>query len=577
MKKHTLGWSLICALVMLGVWVFWEGGPARAQLGGSEKLVPVLWNNGKVFFLQGSQYARYDIASDQADDVDGNGASYPRPIQGSWTGLFTDNIDAGVLWPAPPPHGGPPKTVAYFFKGDQFMRYDVAADQVDADDGAGRPYPQPITLKWPGIWTDRVDAILVWPVPKNGRTVAYFFRDDQYIRFDVANHRADAGYPKPITDNWPNFKFPDGIDGAVAWPNTIEGKSVVYFFKGDQYARYDVGADRADDQSEGGLGYPAPVAGSWPGLLVATSPGGADALAAYAQQCDATIGVTVPDFNVDSPLGTTVPTDHLTPSNATYPDGACDRPNVLNGKCDHGSRFRVLVNTADAYVVAHARKMGLPQGQYGDVAVIQYNKTNGATCFYQGALEDFNLSHNSDVKAPSKGVGNPVFWMTPSQIVNSKFPCGSCHDNGPIIRSPYLTQITGPNQLPGAGDDTFNSDPQPYSFVGSDFSSWRAYKVEVGNECTSCHRLGVNNLSNTGIVGNNGTALDLGSKATAPSQASKNPHSAASPIWMKRGQVTFQQMTADAALAIKQCADQFHEGSPLPNAPECTITPLTKP
>ena len=323
--------------------------------------------------------------------------------------------------------------------------------------------------------------------------------------------------------------------------------------------------------------YPAPVAGSWPGLLVVTGPGGADALAAYAQQCDDAIGVTVPDFNVDSPLGTTVPTEHLTPSNATYPDGTCDRPNVLNGKCDHGSRFRVLVNTADAYVVAHARKMGLPQGQYGDVAVIQYNKTNGATCFYQGALDDFNLSHNSDVKAPSKGVGNPVFWMTPSQIVNSKFPCGSCHDNGPIIRSPYLTQITGPNQLPGAGDDTFNSDPQPYSFVGSEFASWKAYKVEVGNECTSCHRLGVNNLSNTGIVKNNGTALDLGRKATAPSQASKNPHSAASPIWMKRGQVTFQQTTADAALAIKQCADQFHEGSPLPNAPECTITPLTKP
>nr|MBA3967409.1 hypothetical protein [Nitrospirales bacterium] len=269
----------------------------------------------------------------------------------------------------------------------------------------------------------------------------------------------------------------------------------------------------------------------------------------------------------------------LTPASATYPDGICDRPNVLNGKCDRGSRFRVLINTPNAYVVAHARKMGLSQGQYGDVAIIQHNKENGKTCFYQGALEDFHLSHDAKVKAPSKGVGNPAFWMTPSQIVNSKFPCVSCHDNGPIIRSPYLAQISGPNQLPGAGDITFNSDPEPYSFVGADFASWKAYKVEVSdNRCNGCHRMGVNNVSNTVIVGNNGTALDLGIKATDRSQVSKHPHSATSPIWMTPGQVTFDQGTADAALAIKQCAEQFHAGSPfLPNSSSCKITQYTTP
>lgn len=549
-----------------------------AQLTGSEKLVPVVWNNGKVYFFQGSEYARYDIAQDRADSDDGSGNPYPRPIQNIWPGLFQENIDAAVFWPAPPPGGAEIKTVAYFFKGNQFMRYDVDADRADAADGAGRAYPQPISLKWPGIWTDRVDAVVVWPVPRSGRTVAYFFRDDQYIRFDVKRHRADPGYPKPIAGNWPNFKFPSGIDGAVAWPTKIEGKSVVYFFKGNQYMRYDVVADRADDQTGGGLGYPALVAGNWAGLLL-TTPGGTDALAAFAQECDQAIGVSVPDFDVDSPLGTTVPTDHLTPASATYPDGTCDRPNVLNGKCDRGSRFRVLINTPDAYVVAHARKMGLPQGQYGDVAIIQHNKVNGKTCFYQGALEDFHLSHDGKVKSPSKGVGNPAFWMTPSQIVNSKFPCVSCHDNGPIIRSPYLAQISGPNQLPGAGDITFNSDPEPYSFVGADFASWKAYKVEVSdNQCNGCHRMGVNNVSNTGIVGNNGTALDLGIKATDHSQESKHPHSATSPIWMTPGQVTFDQGTADAALAIKQCAEQFRPGMPfLPNSPSCKITQFTTP
>lgn len=577
MRKLLSVWRT--ALVGMCVAVSLSATPtAWAQLTGTGKLVPIVWNNGKVYFFQGSDYARYDITQDQADSDDGSGNSYPRAIQGSWPGLFAENMDSAVFWPAPPPGGAENKTVAYFFKGNQFMRYDVTADRADAADGAGRPYPQPISLKWPGIWTDRVDAILVWPVPRNGRTVAYFFRDNQYIRFDVARHRADPGYPKPIAGNWPNFKFSDGIDGAIAWPTMVDGKSVVYFFKSGQYMRYDVGVDRADDQSDAGVGYPAPVAENWPGLLMASSPGTADALAAYAQQCDDATGVTVPDFDVDSPLGTTVPTEHLTPVNAIYPNGTCDRPNVLNGFCDHGSRFRVLVNTEQAYVVAHARKMGLSPGQYGDVAVIQHNKMNGATCFYQGALDDFHLSHNGNVKAPSRGVGNPVFWMTPSQIATSKFPCASCHDNGPIVRSPYLAQITGPNQLPGSGDVTFNGDGQPYSFVGTEFASWKAYKVEVsGNQCNGCHRLGVNNLSNTGSVPNNGTAVDLGIKATDVSQKSKNPHSSDSPIWMLPGQTTFQQSTADAARAIQLCADQFHAGGPLPNSPSCKITQFTSP
>lgn len=281
-----------------------------------------------------------------------------------------------------------------------------------------------------------------------------------------------------------------------------------------------------------------------------------DALGIYAEACDHAIGVTVPDFNSDDVLATEVPTTH-------FADNLCDRPNVLNGRCDPGSRFRVLINNANAYVVAHSRKKGNPAGQYGDIAVIQHNKVNGATCFYQGAL---GSNRSGDVKAPSKGVGNPAFWMTPSEIASSSFPCVRCHDNGPIIRSPYLTQITGPNKLPGAGDFSFNSN-QPYSFVGSDFASWKAYKVEVGgNLCNSCHRLGVNNVSS------DGTARVLGIVATANSQKSKNKHSDKSPIWMLPKQDEFVEATANAALAIKQCADQFHEGSPLPNSDICRIT-----
>ncbi|MGH7232491.1 MAG: tyrosinase family protein [Nitrospiraceae bacterium] len=272
MSRTATAWLSIGLSIL--VQIAGGGGVVFGQGSAHDRLVPILWNNGKVYFFHGSDYSRYDANNDKADEADGNGNPYPRAIAGSWPGLFSENIDAAVFWPAPPPHTSTPKTVAYFFKGNQFMRYDVTADRADPDDGTGRPYPQPISLKWPGVWPDRVDAILVWPTKRNGRTVAYFFRGSQYLRFDVQNHRTDPGYPKPIAGNWPNFKFPNGVDGAVAWPNKIEGKTVVYFFKGSQYMRYDVDADRADDQSQGGLHYPALVQGNWPGLFIAKGPAG---------------------------------------------------------------------------------------------------------------------------------------------------------------------------------------------------------------------------------------------------------------------------------------------------------------
>jgi hypothetical protein len=163
-------------------------------------------------------------------------------------------------------------------------------------------------------------------------------------------------------------------------------------------------------------------------MIIATvaSAYGGDTFEEYTQKCDQAIGVTVPDFNCDS--GTLVPTTNLTPPGAIYPNGTCDRPNVLNGRCDPGSRFQVLTNNADAYVVAHCRKEGLSAGHYHDIAVIQHNQHNGATCFYQ-ALGNLN----GDVKAPSKGT-SAWPWLPPAKT--AKIGCGSCHDNGPIIRSP---------------------------------------------------------------------------------------------------------------------------------------------
>ncbi len=307
----------------------------------------------------------------------------------------------------------------------------------------------------------------------------------------------------------------------------------------------------------------------------------AETLQHFAQQCDIETGVSVPAFDCDDPNATEVPMTHAhfnTPGNPSSGVATCDRPNRLNQVCDPGSRFHVLVRKPDSFVVAHCRKKGGQPGLYGDIAVIQHNSTTGATCFYQeGPSPGVSaLSHN--VVAPSVEQGE---WLTPDGIKGER--CAGCHDNGPIIRSPYLSQITGPNKLPGAGDSLFNSVSHPYYFVGDTFADWKAFRVtapvtnpvthqSVDNTCNGCHRMGVNN------VGDGGTALDFGIRATrnAP-EASQNPHSAESPLWMLLGETSFDAGHAAHADAIRACAQRFRAnptGQP-PNDATCRVQQYT--
>jgi hypothetical protein len=287
-------------------------------------------------------------------------------------------------------------------------------------------------------------------------------------------------------------------------------------------------------------------------------------LEVYAQKCDAEMGgVTVADFICDN--GTEVPMNNFNPTTQS-----CDEPNRLNEECDPGSKFQVLVNTPSVYVVAHCRKRGLHPGRFGDIAVIQHNRITGATCFYQ-ALGDLP----GDVKSPSKGLGSQgtdVFWQTPKKTAD--IGCVHCHDNGPILRSPYLAQLkTGPNALPGATEREFNSKNRPYRFVGENFADWKVFSVEVDNNlCISCHRLGVSNKS----AGIHGTAIDFAIRATGPTgtEKHKNDLSTSSPIWMPPGHTLFDPDNKTAAEQIHACAIRISE-NPLPNSASCRIIEYT--
>ena len=296
--------------------------------------------------------------------------------------------------------------------------------------------------------------------------------------------------------------------------------------------------------------------------------GASDTLAEYAAKCDMATGIHVPAFNCD--VGTEVPNQDFVGGTST-----CNKPNVLNGQCDKGSKFQVLIQTPDAAAVAHCRKVGLPPAgsTYNDIAVIQYNKKNGALCFYQ-ALS--NLP-GASVAAPSAGQ-DAWRWISPAGT--EAIRCTGCHDNGGFIRSPYLTQLTvPPNVLPNSAAG-FDNKSSPVKFVGNDYATNRTWSVttapasgDTGVACTTCHRLGVNNTSQAG------TATTFAVTATASSQASKMPHSSTSPIWMRPGQITYVASAEATAMRFRSCGTgfwagqsaTFTNGTPVSG---CAFTPL---
>ena len=203
--------------------------PKGGKHAADEKTNFVLLRNiGKGYFFKGDRYRRYDVAADGVEP------GFPAKISKFWPKLWEDDIDAAVTW-----NNGK----AYFFKGDQYIRWDIKEDMID------KGFPAKISKFWPGLWEDDIDAAVMW---NNGK--AYFFKGDQYIRWDVKSDTIDKGFPAKISKFWPGL-WEDDIDAAVMWNN---GKA--YFFKGDQYIRWDVKSDTVDK------GFPAKISKFWSGL-----------------------------------------------------------------------------------------------------------------------------------------------------------------------------------------------------------------------------------------------------------------------------------------------------------------------
>jgi hypothetical protein len=206
---------------------------------GNLKKDALVWEGANAaYFFMGTNYTKYgyNAPDDVVQDL------YPRPLDAStWP-----------RWPAAAPwNAGVDASFdfgngkAFLFSGNQYLRYDKAADRVDSG------YPKTLPggwSRWPSTWTTAPDAALRWT---NGKI--YMFRGSEYIRI-TSGTTVDSGYPKPIAGNW-DIPFTTGFDYVLIWSN---GKA--YFFKGKSYARYDLAKDTTDS------GYPTLIVGRWPGV-----------------------------------------------------------------------------------------------------------------------------------------------------------------------------------------------------------------------------------------------------------------------------------------------------------------------
>src|SRR6266568_648390 len=192
----------------------------------------------KVYFFSREWYLQYDRGEDRAE-------GFPRLVGSDWdTGFpgFTFGFDTAVNWG---------DGTLFFFKDDQYSRYRIAGGHLD--DG----YPLYIRDHRPGMkdagFDADLDAAVNW-----GNGKVFFFKQDQYVRYDIKTDKVDDRKPLSIGDKWPGMKdvgFDADLDAAINWGN---GKA--YFFKGNLYVRSDVLEDKVDE------GYPLVIGNGWPGM-----------------------------------------------------------------------------------------------------------------------------------------------------------------------------------------------------------------------------------------------------------------------------------------------------------------------
>lgn len=242
------------------------------------------------YFVSNDSYLRWTVGGGAID------AGYPKPVANGWTNIggtgFENGFDAALDLG---------KGKLYLFKGGSYLRIDNATNTVESAVSS-------IADNWPGLadagFADSIDAAV-----NLGDGTAYLFRGDQYVGYGIEEDAVTFG-PASIAADWGGLAdagLGESLDAAVNW-----GTGVVYFFRGDQYATYDIAQDAVTatasvsaDWGFGGVGF-VPVNAAWVRL---TGGGGAVPVAPAGQAGlgDCIWYLNSPTFGVKVHIGSEIP------------------------------------------------------------------------------------------------------------------------------------------------------------------------------------------------------------------------------------------------------------------------------
>jgi hypothetical protein len=244
-------------------------------------------------------------------------------------------------------------------------------------------------------------------------------------------------------------------------------------------------------------------------------------LHAYARACEKKLGkIPKPDCSkgYEVPVGVTTSQGfqpHGKPSaqyNGSWnEDRTCDRPSFLlsaissNGSCAPYSKAGRLPSQEGfktEWVFVCRRYFDRPEEstRFDDVNLIGYDRSSGATCFFNSKVnEEPPVSESLDKAVDVKDVPEVMaseslkFYQT-LKLNASEARCVSCHSAQPWLRTPYLQQVKW-------GDESVvpsMTAADPYHLVAYNYmeavhtEKWTP-KTLVSAEakaCTGCHRIG---------------------------------------------------------------------------------------
>jgi hypothetical protein len=206
-----------------------------AAVGGGTTFPGIVW------IFTGEDYVRLNL---RTNDLAGPATISGNWGSGHWPSSFASGVDAAVTFTNAP-------GFAWFFKGGQYLRYNLATDIVEGG-------PVEIRPNWPG-WPDSFASGVDAAIPGRGAAfegMAWFFKGSEYFRFNNNSGvvKVDVG-PTPIAAAWRGWpeRF-TSVDCAISGVGTES--AVIYFLKGDEFIKYDLEVDEVISQ-------PAPITSKW--------------------------------------------------------------------------------------------------------------------------------------------------------------------------------------------------------------------------------------------------------------------------------------------------------------------------